>query len=210
MKVKRLVVGPIETNCYIVYDEKTRDGVVIDPGGDAKRIIDFINNENLKIDFILNTHGHFDHIGANLQIKKHTGAKIAIHENEKEMLSNKLKNGSEMFGIPFETHHPDIILQEGMEINFGRFFLKVLFVPGHSSGSVAFLGEDKVFSGDVIFKNGVGRTDLPGGNWQTLLGSIRDKIFSLNEDTIVFPGHGDLTTVKEEKTHNPFINEILS
>jgi len=209
VKIEKIPVGPLATNCYIVYDEYSRKGVVIDPGDDAGNILAVIQKEKLHITFILNTHGHIDHIGANTILRERTGAQIAIHENERAFLSDEHLNGAALLGIPFTPHHPDLILKDGQILQSGNISLRVLHVPGHSPGSVAFHSDSALFSGDVLFKDSVGRTDLPGGSWEELCESIRRRILLLEDETCVYPGHGEKTNIGLEKTHNTFVHTIV-
>ncbi len=197
MKIKKVVVGPLSTNCYIVFDEKTKKGVIIDPGGDVDKIIR--EAKGIDIVYILNTHGHFDHIIANNEIQKHFQAKIVIGEKDSEMLTDAQKNYSATVNPKkVESRKADLLLGGGELLEVGNLKFKVIAVPGHSPGSLAFLINNHLFSGDVLFKNGYGVT-FSGKDHETLMASIKEKIFSLSDDAIIHPGHNSETTVKEEK-----------
>jgi len=208
--IHTLVVGLIQTNCYLIGDEATREGVVIDPGGDSDSILAAIKAEGLTIRYILNTHAHFDHMAANEPLLAATGALLALHPADAELLATG--GGGRWFGLPFiSSPNPDVELVDGQELKVGGLQLKVLHTPGHSPGHVAFyLSEERVlFSGDALFKNGIGRTDLPGGDYATLIASIRRKLLSLPDETVVYPGHGPPTTIGAERRHNPYLRAPL-
>ena len=199
-------VGITQTNCYIAGCEETQEGVVIDPGGNPKRIIEAIEESGLTIRYVLNTHCHFDHMGANAAIVAATGAPLALHPAELPIL--QAKGGASWFGVLVkESPMPDVELEPGQVLEVGTLRFKVLHTPGHSPGSLTFYleEEDVAFDGDVLFAGGVGRTDLPGGDWDTLMHSIRDVIFALPDETVLYPGHGSRTTVGREKRSNPWV-----
>lgn len=205
MEIKRMSLGPLGTNCYLIYNEE--DAIVIDPGGDAEVIIDFFNDITCVPRAILLTHAHFDHIGAVDQIRDTYDIEVYLHGSEADWLADPQKNGSSLF-----TPKPISIRQAENKLRVGKMDIHslsfdVLHTPGHSPGSVSFVFQESgiIFGGDVLFNRGVGRTDLPGGNMKQLMGSIRDKLYTLDEDMIVYPGHGPETTIGEEKKVNPFI-----
>jgi hydroxyacylglutathione hydrolase len=208
MLLLHLTVGPFEANCYIVGDEEKREVIVIDPGGDAPRILNLIEKHDLRVSAILNTHGHIDHVAANLDVREHTGALIGIHPDDAPLLEDVLLNGSAMFGIPFRTHRPDFLLTEESRQTVGRLTIRVLHTPGHTRGSICLIVDDAMFTGDTIFKGSVGRCDLPGGESRTLQHSLRTKILPLGDAYLVYPGHGDKTTLKHERRNNPFLLEL--
>jgi glyoxylase-like metal-dependent hydrolase (beta-lactamase superfamily II) len=206
MLLRPLTVGVIQTNCYIVGCEETRQGAVIDPGGDGDRIMRVVEESGLDICYVLITHAHMDHIGATAEVVQATGGKLAIHPAEIPLL--KMNGGASWFGLAMPpAPSPDIELEEGQVLEVGTLRFQVLFVPGHSPGHVAFYeaGEGVVFDGDVVFAMGIGRTDLPGGDWNTLMRSIREVLLALPDETVIYPGHGPKTTVGHEKTHNPWL-----
>jgi hydroxyacylglutathione hydrolase len=195
--VEVLVVGIIQTNCYIVGCEETKAAAIIDPGDEAELILDKVKELGLEVKYILNTHAHFDHVGGNADLVAATGAPLAIHPAELPWL--RMKGGAALFGLPDtrQSPDPDIELREGDLLEIGNLRLEVLFTPGHTPGHVSFYERAAgiVFDGDVLFADGIGRTDLPGGDYDTLLCSIREKLLTLPAETRVCPGHGPLTTV---------------
>lgn len=205
MEVYRLEVMPLGTNCYLVYDENTKDGIVVDPGGSAKDIGEAIDRLGLHIVAIINTHGHWDHIGANDAVKAKTGAPVYIHEADAEFLTNPAYNISSMMGYSSSVAPADGLLREGDTVNFGSCTLKVLHTPGHTPGGITLYGEGVAFTGDTLFFRSVGRSDLPGGDYNALIESIKNKLMTLDEDTLVYTGHGIPTRIGDEKTGNPFV-----
>ncbi len=206
MIVKRLVVGPVQTSCYLVGCQETREGAVIDPGGDPQPILAEVEEANLIIKYIINTHCHFDHTLGNGELMKATGAPLVAHRAEAPIL--EAGGGASLFGLRVANSPPaNVLVDEGHVITLGQVKLKVLHTPGHSPGGISLYNEEEgiLFSGDTLFNMGIGRTDLPGGDFYTLMESIKNKIFTLPEDTIVYPGHGPQTTVGQEKRGNPFI-----
>jgi len=194
----------IQANCYILADDATRDAVVIDPGGDAPVILDALGRGKLNPVAILVTHGHFDHVEGLAKLKRATGAPIHMHREDVPLVRGMADQGR-MFGVRAETAPPpDRLLEDGDEVRFGGQALKVLHTPGHSPGSVCYATGKAVFVGDLLFAGSIGRTDFDGGDYATLIRSVRSKIFTLPEDTVVYPGHGPATTVAIEKRMNPF------
>ena len=205
MKVETVVVGALETNCYLVYCEKTLECAVVDPGADPEKIFRAVADKNLKPVTLINTHGHVDHIGANKDIKDHFDVPLLIHEADVPMLQNALLSEIAFLLGAQASPDPDSFLREGDEIRFGESRLQVLHTPGHSPGSVSLKGEGLLLSGDTLFCGGVGRTDLPGGSWDELVRSIQERIFTLDGQTRVYPGHGPSTSVDQEKNANPYV-----
>jgi glyoxylase-like metal-dependent hydrolase (beta-lactamase superfamily II) len=206
MLIRSIPVGMNQTNCYIVGCEKTQQGAVIDPGGEGKRIVREIERIGLDIRYVLITHAHFDHIGGIAKVVEATGAKLAIHPNEQPLL--EADGGASLWGLKVEpSPPPDIELSDGQVLTVGELTFEVLFTPGHSPGGVTFYEADEgvAFDGDLLFANGVGRTDLPGGDTSTLMHSITDVLFALPDDTIIYAGHGPKTTVGQEKQSNPWV-----
>jgi hydroxyacylglutathione hydrolase len=205
MKYEIVVVGPLETNCYLVYCEETRACAVIDPGAEPEKIIAAVAELEIKPVLILNTHGHIDHTGANLDIKEKYGVPLAIHPADAARLE-AADNIELSLLLGAKTSPPaDLLLADGEDIAVGRFALRVIHLPGHSPGSVGFLSGRVLFSGDTLFLEGVGRTDLPGGSRKDLEKSILEKIMTLPGETIVLPGHGPWTTVEQERLSNPLL-----
>jgi len=205
MKYEKIVVGALETNCYLAFCEKSRECAVIDPGADPEKIIRIIDDKDLKPVVLLNTHGHIDHIGGNKAIKEKFGVPLYIHKDYEKMLKSVLQSGLALLLGSKASPAPDKLLNEGDIIDIGESKLEVIHTPGHSPGSVSFLTDMVLFSGDTLFCGGVGRTDLPGGSWDKLVNSIRKKILTLPDETLVLPGHGPATTVGQEKESNPYI-----
>jgi hydroxyacylglutathione hydrolase len=206
MKYELVVVGALETNCYLVYCQETRACAVIDPGADHEKIIAAIADLELKPAVVLNTHGHVDHIGGNVDIVKKYAVPLAMHAADTGMLQVSDNIELSLLLGARNSPPPDRLLSEGDEVAFGRVSLRVIHIPGHTPGSVGFLGAGVLFSGDTLFCGGVGRTDLPGGSWKDLERSIRERILTLPEETVVLPGHGPWTTVEQERISNPFLS----
>jgi glyoxylase-like metal-dependent hydrolase (beta-lactamase superfamily II) len=205
MKYELVIVGALETNCYLVYCEETRACAVIYPGADPEKIISAIADLELKPAVVLNTHGHVDHIGGNSDIVRKYAVPLAMHDADTGMLQvSDYIELSLLLGAK-NSPPPDRLLTEGDEVAFGRASLRVVHIPGHTPGSIGFVAGGILFSGDTLFCGGVGRTDLPGGSWKDLERSIRERILTLPEETIVLPGHGPWTTVEQERNSNPFL-----
>lgn len=202
MKIKRLPLGPLGTNGYIISSGSY--ALIVDPGGDPEKMVSYIKEEGLEPKAILLTHAHFDHIGGLEVIRSHYDIDVYIHELENDWLMDPDLNGSSryMFGN-ISAKPADEFLTVGTN-KIEPFEFEVFHTPGHSPGSVSFIFKDFVLSGDVLFQNGIGRTDLPGGDMQTLEKSIRDKLYRLPINMIVYPGHGERTTIGNEKQSNPF------
>jgi hydroxyacylglutathione hydrolase len=198
MFVKMFTVGMMGTNCFIVGDTETEEAAVIDPGFDAsseaKRILKEIERNRFKVEVIINTHGHLDHTSGNRAIKDATKAPILIHEYDAPML-----------------HNPpaDKAIHEGDIIELGELKLRVLHTPGHSPGSTALLTAGSVFSGDTLFAGGIGRYDLQGGSLEQIMNSIKNKLMILPDQVKVYPGHGPITTIGEERKNNPFLQDLF-
>jgi glyoxylase-like metal-dependent hydrolase (beta-lactamase superfamily II) len=202
--LKTLIVGPIQSNCYIIGCERTREAAVIDPGGDADRILITLAKDRLRCVYIINTHGHFDHSADNKRLKEVTRAQLLIHHADAPMILHQSMNRG-MWGTHLENSPPpDRYLNEGDIITFGDISLKVLNTPGHSPGSISLVTDKIVFVGDTLFAGSIGRTDFPGGDHEGLLRNVRKKIFTLGDDVVVYPGHGPKTTVGRERKTNPF------
>jgi len=202
--LRMLVVGPIQANCYILGCERTREAAVVDPGGDVDKILMTLTKDKLRCVYIINTHGHFDHTGDNKRLKEVTGAKLVIHRADAPMILHQGSNGS-LWGMEVEdSPPPDSYVEERDVITFGDISLQVLHTPGHSSGGISLLSDKMVFVGDTLFAGSIGRTDLPGGDYETLIRSVKEKIFPLGDDVVIYPGHGPKTTVGREKRSNPF------
>jgi len=205
MEFITLVVGPLETNCYLVFCPDTRECLIIDPGAEPEKIIRAIKENNLQPIGIINTHAHVDHVGGNLEIKNKFTVPLYLHQADLSLLQQAHRGELSFFLQARPSPPPDESLEDGQEIVFGQSRLIVLHTPGHTPGSVSLFGDGLLFSGDTLFNGGVGRTDLPGGDWTALRKSIKEKILALPDETEVLPGHGPKTTVGREKADNPFI-----
>lgn|SRR4030042_701140 len=203
--IKRLVVGSLSANCFIAGKESTGEGIVIDPGGNGDEIYRAIKETGLDIKIIILTHGHSDHIAALYDIQDKTGAEVAIHLEDTDFLEGH-GSFSSQFGISYKTPHPpDRLLREGDIIDISGMSLKVIHTPGHTPGSICLLAEYGVFTGDTIFRRGIGTTLMPGSSRPQLLDSIRKKLMVLPDDTIIYPGHGRETTIGAERQDNPYV-----
>ena len=208
MIIKELVVGPLMANCFIFGCEETKEAVVIDPGGDADRILRSLADSELKVKYIINTHGHFDHVSANGTIKDATGADILIHPLDAPMLG-MLSSNAAVFGISVENSPPcDQTIEEGDTVSFGKITLKVIHTPGHTPGGISLYTDKIVFVGDTLFAGSIGRTDFPGGDFNTLISSIKTKLFKMDDDMRVLSGHGPETSIGSEKRFNPFVAQF--
>ncbi len=205
--IKRLVVGSLSANCYIVGSEATGEGVVIDPGGDAGDILKAIRDSGLDIKTIILTHGHSDHIAALYDIQDRTGAEVAIHTADADFLHGR-GDFSSMFGISYKTPAPpDRLLHEGDIIDVGDLHFSVLHTPGHTPGSICLLlSDDKIFTGDTLFYRGIGTTLMPGSSRRQLINSINTVLMAFPDSTILYPGHGRETTIGAERKNNPYLH----
>ncbi len=206
MRINHYVVGQVQTNCYVVINEVNKECFIIDPGASAKQLVERIRKDELSPVAILLTHGHFDHVGAAEELAKEFGVKIYAHEAERETLEDSNKNVSWMVGAS-ETYHADVFLKDQQEIEIAGFVIKVFHTPGHTKGGCCYyLKEEGVlFSGDTLFAQSVGRTDFPGGSMSQIVRSIKEKLMVLLDETTVYPGHGDPTTIETERMYNPYL-----
>ncbi len=201
-------VGAFQMNCYLVADEATREGVVVDPGDEISSLLDLIRREGLKIAALLLTHGHVDHVMHAQELKEALGVPICAHPGDLELIQAAPQQAL-MFGLaPGPVPVVDQPLQEGVAFQAGPLTFRVLHVPGHSPGGVALVLGNCAFVGDTIFAGSIGRTDLPGGDYRQLVESIRRKLYTLPEDTVLYPGHGPATTVGQEMRSNPFVRAL--
>ena len=206
MIFETLAVGPLSVNCFILGCEETREGVVVDAGGEADRIIAVAERHGLKIGLLINTHGHFDHVGANQAVMERFGARLLIHAADVPLLE-RAADVARTYGVEgANSPLPDELLTDGLEITFGSCRMRVLYTPGHTQGGCCLYleAEKKIITGDTLFADSIGRTDLPGGSHEQLLESIRTKLFTLPDDVKAYPGHGPETTIGHEKLYNPY------
>jgi hydroxyacylglutathione hydrolase len=206
VEVKVVVVGMINTNCYILSDSSTHEAIVIDPGGEPRKIISAIEAEKLRPKILLATHAHFDHVLGVDELRSRYGVEFKIHLDDLSLLNEMQQRTYNFLGIRVPPPPAvDNFLEDREEIKLGETRIKVVHTPGHSPGSVSFFAEDLLLSGDALFKGSIGRTDGPGGDSDKLVDSIISKIFSLPDEVVVYPGHGPKTTVAQEKEGNPFV-----
>lgn len=210
LQVRQFTFNPVQENTYVIFDEKGACAIV-DPGcyfdSEYKELTDFIHSNKLSPKCLLNTHCHLDHVFGNKVIAETYGLKLQIHRGEQAVLQYAPVSGKS-WGLPFDNYEGDLLfLEEGDEVNIGNDSLRVILTPGHSPASISFYhpSSKTLISGDVLFHGGIGRSDLPGGDYDTLINSIKHKLFSLPDDVRVYPGHGPETTIGHEKKHNPFL-----
>lgn len=204
MILELIPVGQLQANCYIFGDKEDKQAVVIDPGDEGEKIFKLIKEKDYNIKYIIATHGHVDHISAIKYLKDKTNAKVIIHKNDADALINPQKNLSVFLGYDSIQGAANIEVTGGEDLVIGKYKFKIIHTPGHTPGGICILLNKILFSGDTIFQRSIGRTDLPGGNHKELIKSIKEKIFTLEEDIIVYPGHGPKTSILEEKQHNPY------
>ncbi|MDJ1479307.1 MBL fold metallo-hydrolase [Cytophagaceae bacterium YF14B1] len=211
LHIQTFTFNPLAENTYVLYDD-TLECVIIDPGcyerDEQETLAAFIEEKGLKVIKLLNTHGHFDHVFGNAYVKRTFGVSLFIHPLDEATLRSVITYASIYGFVRYEPAEPDGFLEEGDNVSFGNTQLKVLFLPGHAPGHIGFYSEKDgvLIGGDVLFRHSIGRTDLPGGDHQTLLRSIREKVFPLGDTVKVYPGHGPMTTVGEEKRANPYLH----
>ncbi|PKK84923.1 MAG: MBL fold metallo-hydrolase [candidate division Zixibacteria bacterium HGW-Zixibacteria-1] len=205
MQIETIVVSPFETNCYLVWSENSRDGVIIDPGDEDERILERIEKQGINPRAVLLTHGHGDHIAAVDQVKKKLNIPLYIGRGDETMLGSPSANVSAMFGFQISCPPADHIISDSDVIKIGPLTFTVFATPGHSPGGVCYFAENILFCGDTLFYGSIGRTDLPGGSFQQLIDSIDRNILTLPDDIICYPGHGPATSVGQERRNNPFL-----
>ena len=198
MKIKMFTVGMLSTNCYLAYSQETKDAIIIDPGFDSpsevEQIFNYAKEERLNVKFIVDTHGHSDHVGGNKILKKKFNVPVCIHAYDADIINE----------LGRETPPVNILLKDGNDLRFGDATLKVMHTPGHTPGSICLLGETVVFTGDTLFAGGIGRTDFAGGSDRDMEESLK-KLLRLPENLVFYPGHGPTSTIREEKVGNPFL-----
>ncbi|MEM2172476.1 MAG: MBL fold metallo-hydrolase [Thermoproteota archaeon] len=198
----------METNCYLVACQETLSAILIDAGFDeeaeAITVIREIEKRNLKVKYVLNTHWHPDHTAGNEYFREKLGALVIIHKDDAPMLNA----GASLLGLKVKPHRPDKTVTNGDLIEIGKTCLKIIHTPGHTRGSICVLGKGVVFTGDTLFAGSIGRTDFPGGSFEEIMRSIKDKLMTLSEETLVYPGHGPFSSIGKEKRTNPFLKDI--
>ena len=205
VQYKALVLGELMTNCYIVYDDVTKDAMLIDPAWDYDRIDRELTKLGVTLRFVFLTHGHADHIGALQEVLNYKDVPVYIGRGDVELISNSRNNLSAFLGRNISITSPEHILYDGEEITLGTLHFTVLETPGHTPGGVCLYGEGLVFSGDTLFQYSVGRTDFYGGDSHQIIESIETKLMPLPDDTVVLPGHGPATEIGLERRNNPFL-----
>ncbi len=216
LKLHSFTFNPFQENTYIIWDESTKEAAIIDPGCyntlEQNELSDFIKQYSLTPKLLLNTHAHIDHVLGNSFVKNKYNVPYYLHRSDLTVLQS-LADVARMYGIPASpSPNPDVFMEDGQSLLVGKYSFDILFVPGHSPGSVAFYNTKNqvLISGDVLFNESIGRTDLPGGDYYTLMNSIQNKILALTDDTKVYSGHGPATNIGHERRHNPFILEFLN
>lgn len=208
MLIKQMTVGTMAVCCYIVGCEDTGEGIVIDPGGDDEKVIDMIKKEKISIKYIVNTHGHPDHVCGNARLKEETGAPIVMHEEDIAFFARSdMENYFSMLGLA-ASPPPDTSVKDGDVLEVGNLSFKIIHTPGHTPGGMCLYSKPHLFSGDTLFVGAIGRTDFPGGDMALFMRSIKERLLTLPPDTIVWPGHGyggSQSTIEKEKNSNPFL-----
>ena len=209
MRIESVVVGSFQCNCFILIDERSKEAIIVDPGDEPEKIMDVVEARGLTIKALVHTHAHLDHMMATRRVQEETKSKTYLHKDDLFLWTN-LQMQADMFGLETEPAGPvDTYLEDAMEISFGAEKIKTIFTPGHTPGSCCFYFEGKesiLFSGDTLFRNSIGRTDLWGGDQAKIAKSIRQRLYSLDGDTLVLSGHGPDTQISHEKKHNPFVS----
>ena len=203
-----ILLQEFETNTYLLWDEESMEAMLIDPAAPGEKVLTSIEKKKLQLKYIVNTHGHGDHIGVNGFFKdKYSNAKLCIHKEDEEMLYRPNLNLSLYYEKSTVSPPVDILLEDNSNIYLGGYEIRVIHTPGHTKGGISLYTGRILFCGDTLFSDNVGRTDLPGGSFAELVKSIRDKLFVLPDNTLVLPGHGDPTNILEERKYNPFVGE---
>ena len=205
--VETLVVGPIEENCYVLRDEDTSEGIIIDPGDNGQEILAYVRDNGIQVKLIVNTHGHWDHIGAVDFLRDELAVGLAIHADDASMLTATREEMAAYSVFAGGKRPAEILLKDGDTISFGNSSLKVIHTPGHTKGGICLYGGGCLFSGDTLFAGSVGRTDFPGGDYRAILHSVNVQLEQVDDDTRVFPGHGPATRMGRERRCNPYLQK---
>ena len=205
--VETLVVGPIEENCYVLRDEDTSEGIIIDPGDNGQEILAYVRDNGIRVKLIVNTHGHWDHIGAVDFLRDELAVGLAIHADDASMLTATREEMAAYSVFAGGKRPAEILLKDGDTISFGNSSLKVIHTPGHTRGGICLYGGGCLFSGDTLFAGSVGRTDFPGGDYRAILHSVNVQLEQVDDDTRVFPGHGPATRMGRERRCNPYLQK---
>ena len=205
MILERLILGDLQTNCYILADNDTKECAIFDPSAEADRIMSVINQHELKAKYIILTHVHIDHVMALDEIKKITGASVVVHTDEADLLNDITGTLAQLFNTAPPKTKADIKVSDGDTVSLGEKEIKFIHTPGHTIGCMCALCENMLISGDTLFSESIGRTDFPGGNHNLLISSIKNKLMSLNDEIRVYPGHGPSTTIGHERMYNPYL-----
>jgi hydroxyacylglutathione hydrolase len=205
MVIKQIIAGAYAVNCYILSCKNTKKTAIIDPGGNGKQILAYIQSNQLDVSYIILTHPHGDHIGAIPQIKNQINVPILLHGDDESMLENAHINLSSMMGQSSIALKPERLLNDGETIELGDLRLNIIHTPGHTPGGICIKVKDVLFTGDTLFANSIGRTDFPGGSYQQIIDSIKKKLLIFDDETKILPGHGPMSTIGAEKRYNPFI-----
>jgi len=203
--VETLVVGPLEENCYVLRDGQTAEGIIIDPGDNGQEILAYVRDTGLKVKLLVNTHGHWDHIGAVDFLRDELGVELAIHEEDAAMLTASREEMAAYSVFAGQKRPAEILLTDGDTVSFGSSRLEVIHTPGHTRGGICLYGGDCLFSGDTLFAGSVGRTDLPGGDYPGILHSVNVSLQPIPDEAVVYPGHGPATTMGRERRCNPYL-----
>jgi len=208
MIIDKLVVGPLAVNCYILADEQTREGVVVDAGGEPERIARRVHELGVQVGQLICTHGHVDHVGAVEPLKRLLGVKFWIHQQDERYLAHTAETGRQFGMVNLENPTVDVYLQDGDTVVFGNQSLLVVETPGHTPGGIVLLGDGDAFVGDLVFAGSIGRTDLSGGDYGAMMASLEEKLLALPDHIRLHPGHGESTTVAIERRYNPFLRGL--
>lgn len=205
MEIIRVPAGVYAANCYIIYSKTTKDGIIVDPGGDADDLSSYVKRNDLNIKHIILTHGHGDHIGGVVGLKASLGATVMIHEEDKDMLMDGEKNLSTSMAMGTVEVEPDVLLRDGDIIEIGDLKIEIIHTPGHTKGSICIKIGENIITGDTLFAGSIGRTDLFGGDYDSIIKSIKEKLMVYSDEVQVFPGHGTPSTIGRERVSNPFL-----